>query len=127
MRRGLSKMPRRHANFGRRNENRIIDVLKRAVFTSSSLFCFRRKSILYYEEYSIKIFGGIIMKIRFRLKLIESKIIGAIVQVLFLVDDAMLVLKMYNCFEHVLKLQHYFCYCRRKIHNECWKILEKSR
>ena len=106
-------------NFGRRNEKRIIDISKRTVFTSSSLFCSRRKNILYYEEYSIKIFGGIIMKIRFRLKLIESKIIGVIVQVLFLVDDAMLVLKMYNCFEHVLKLQHYFCDCRRKIHNEC--------
>lgn len=66
------------------------------------------------------------MKIRFRLKLIESKIIGAIVQVLFLVDDAMWALKMYNCFEHVLKLQHYCCDCRRKIHNECWKILEKA-
>ena len=67
------------------------------------------------------------MKIIFRLKLIESKIIGVIVQVLFLVDDAMWALKMYNCFEHVLKLQHYCCDRRRKIHNECWKILEKSR
>ena len=70
------------------------------------------------------------MKIRFRLKLIESKIIGVIVQVLFLVDDAMWALKMYNCFEHVLKLQNYCCDCRRKIHYECLKILEnivKSR
>ena len=66
------------------------------------------------------------MKIRFRLKLIESKIIGVIMQVLFLVDDAMLVLKMYNCIEYVFKLQHYFCDCRQKIHNECWKILEKA-
>ena len=66
------------------------------------------------------------MKIRFKLKLIESKIIGVIVQVLFLVDDVMWALKVYKCFEHVLKLQHYCCDCRRKIHNECWKILEKA-
>ena len=66
------------------------------------------------------------MKIIFRLKLIESKIIGVIVQVLFLVDYAMLALKMYNCCEHVLKLQHYCCNYGRKILDECWKILEKA-
>lgn len=66
------------------------------------------------------------MKIRFRLKLTKSKIIGVIVQVLFLVDDAMLSLKMYNCCEYVLKLQHYCCDYQRKILDECWKILEKA-
>ena len=66
------------------------------------------------------------MKIIFRLNLIKLKIIGVIMQALFLVDDAMLALKMYNCCEHVLKLQNYCCDCRRKIHNECWKILEKA-
>ena len=66
------------------------------------------------------------MKIIFRLNLIKSKIIGVIMQVLFLVDDAMLALKMYNCCEHVFKLQHYCCDYRRKILDECWKILEKA-
>ena len=66
------------------------------------------------------------MKIRFKLKLIESKIIGVIVRVLLLVDYAMLALKMYNCCEHVFKLQHYCCNYQRKILDECWKILEKA-
>lgn len=66
------------------------------------------------------------MEIRFRLKLIKSKIIGVIMHALFLIDDVMWTLKMYNCREHVLKLQ---CYCndyRWKIHNECWEKLEKA-
>lgn len=66
------------------------------------------------------------MKIRFRLKLIKSKIIGAIQQVLFLVDDVMWALKMYKCRECVLKLQHYCNDYRWKIHDECWGLLEKT-
>lgn len=66
------------------------------------------------------------MEIRFRLKLIKSKIIGVIMQVLFLIDDVMWALKMYNCREHVLKLQRYCNDCRWKIHDECWEILEKA-
>ena len=65
------------------------------------------------------------METRFRLNLIKSKIIGVFVQVLFLVDDVMWALKMYNCREHVLKLQSYCIDYRGKIHDECWEILEK--
>ena len=64
------------------------------------------------------------MVIRFKLNLIKSKIIGVIMNVLFLIDNVMWELKMYNCRKHVLELQRYCDDYRWKILDECWEILE---